>query len=162
MSSKDFTVSFVVDQSPKEIFDAINHVSGWWSENIEGITDRHNGEFDYRYQNIHICKLKVIEFIPDQKVVWLVVRNQFSFTKDKNEWTGTKISFEILKKGNKTELRFTHIGLVPSEECYEVCEEAWTTYILTSLKDLVTTGKGQPNPREGGYNQELAEKYALH
>jgi hypothetical protein len=55
--------------------------------------------------------------------------NYFKFTKDKSEWTGTKMSFEIAEKDNKTEIRFTHRGLVPEFECYDICNNTWTQYI---------------------------------
>jgi hypothetical protein len=84
-------------------------------------------------------------FIPDKKVVWLVMHNYFSFTKDKSEWKGTKISFEISKQDNKTKMRFTHLGLVPEYECFDVCSKAWSHYIQRSLWSLITIGKGQPN-----------------
>jgi hypothetical protein len=74
-----------------------------------------------------------------------VTDNYFKFTKDKTEWTGTKISFEISEKDNQTQLRFTHIGLVPQYECYEICTDSWSNYIHNSLRDLIVTGKGQPN-----------------
>lgn len=85
--------------------------------------------------------------------------NYFSFTNDKTEWTGTKISFEISQKDNKTLLRFTHVGLVPDYECYDMCTDAWTNYIKNSLRDLVTKGKGQPNPAEGGFNEQLLQEH---
>jgi hypothetical protein len=53
--------------------------------------------------------------------------------------------FEISRKGNKTEIRFTHVGLVPEYECYDACSEGWGLYINSSLRDLITKGKGQPN-----------------
>jgi hypothetical protein len=74
--------------------------------------------------------------------------NYFNFTKDKTEWKGNKISFEISKAGNKTQLIFTQLGLVPEYECYDVCFNAWTGYLQNSLKNLITAGKGQPNPKE--------------
>jgi hypothetical protein len=96
-------------------------------------------------KDVHSCKMKLIEVIPRKKVVWLVLDNYFKFTKDKSEWIGTKIIFEIAEKDNKTQLQFTHQGLVPQYECYDICRDAWTSYIQNSLRSLISTGKGQPN-----------------
>jgi hypothetical protein len=142
---KDFTTTIQVDQSPKEAFEAINHVRDWWSEEIEGGTEKLHDEFTYHYQDVHNCKMKLIEVIPYQKVVWLVLDNYFSFTKDKSEWSGTKIIFEISEEYRGTQIRFTHLGLVPEYECFDICQNAWSQYIQKSLYDLITTGKGQPN-----------------
>ena len=74
--------------------------------------------------------------------------NYFKFTKDKTEWRGTKIVFDVSRKDNETEIRFTHEGLVPEYECFDICSDAWGSYINGSLRSLITTGKGQPNPKE--------------
>ena len=148
MTIIDFRTTILVDQSPKEAFDAINNVRGWWSQNIEGGTEKLNDVFTYRVKDLHQCTMKLIEVVPNEKVIWLVLDNYFNFTKDQSEWIGTKINFEISEKDNKTQIRFTHIGLVPAHECYEICENAWTGYIQDSLHGLIDTGKGQPNPKE--------------
>ena len=148
MTASDFNTILLVDQTPAEVFNAINNVRGWWSENIEGGTTRLNDEFTYQFKDVHKCTMKLIEVIPDKKVVWLVLDNYFNFTEDKTEWTGTKIEFEISEKENKTQLHFTHRGLVPAYECYNICFDAWSNYINNSLRNLITTGKGQPNPKE--------------
>ena len=83
--------------------------------------------------------------MPGKKVVWHVVESHINFVKDKNEWNGTDIVFEIAKKGGETELRFTQVGLVPAFECYGDCSGAWGFYINDSLRSLITTGEGQPN-----------------
>ncbi|HTF03191.1 MAG TPA: SRPBCC domain-containing protein [Bacteroidia bacterium] len=150
MTAPDFTTTIVVEQTPKEAFDAITNVRGWWSEEIEGNTSKLHDEFAYHYEDMHRCKMKLIEVIPDSKIVWLVMENYFDFTKDKSEWTGTTIRFEISKPdgkpdSNKTQIRFTHVGLVPEYECYDVCKEGWSNYINKSLRNLITKGKGQPN-----------------
>ena len=160
MNTSDFTTTILVDQSPKEVFIAVNDPRAWWSEEIEGTTNKLNEEFNYHFEDIHRCRLKVVEMIPDKKVVWHVLSNYFKpgifndaghqkpgseFANDKAEWTDTKIVFEISKKDNKTQLRFTHLGLVPENECFEVCVNAWTHYIQQSLFALITTGKGEPN-----------------
>jgi len=148
MNHQSFTTTFLVDQSPKEVFDSVTNVRGWWSEEIEGDTDKLNDEFTYQYGAAHRCKMRLIEVVPNEKVVWLVLDNYFNFTKDKSEWKDTKISFEISKKDRKTQLRFTHIGLVPAYECFDVCSNAWTDYINESLRNLITDGQGHPNRKE--------------
>jgi hypothetical protein len=145
MTTSDFTTILLVDQSPKEAFDAINNPRGWWSEEIEGSTEKLNDEFTYHFEDIHSCRMKLIEVIPDKKVVWFVMDNYFKFTKDESEWKGTKISFEISEQDNKTQICFTHLGLVPEYECFNICRDAWSSYIHNSLRSLITTGKGQPN-----------------
>ncbi|MCW3125820.1 MAG: ATPase [Bacteroidetes bacterium] len=162
MSNTDFTTTISVDQTPKEASDAILNIRDWWSQAIEGVTDQLNAEFTYHYKDVHYCKLKLVELVPGQRVVWLVLDNYFKFTKDKSEWIGTKLVFDISRKGNKTEIRLTHEGLVPQYECYEICREAWTNYIEESLYNLVTIGKGKPNPKEeDGFNAQLVEKWKL-
>jgi hypothetical protein len=148
MKTQDYTTSFTVDQTPEEAFNAINNVRGWWSENIEGSTDKLAAEFTYRYEDVHFCKIRITELVPGKKVVWHVLDNRFNFTKDKSEWKGTKIVFEVSKNGDKTETQFTHLGLVPEYECFDVCSNAWGSYINGSLRSLITTGKGQPNQKE--------------
>lgn len=148
MTQSDYTTSIIVTKSPKEVYHAINNVRGWWSEEIEGSTDKLNAVWNYHYQDVHRCKMKIIELVPGQRVVWEVVDNYFSFTKDKKEWTGNTIVFDITEKDNATHLQVTQIGLVPEYECYDVCENAWNTYIQKSLYNLITTGKGQPNSSE--------------
>ena len=148
MNGQTFATAFSVDQTPKQVFAAINNVRGWWSEEIEGDTGKLGDEFKYRYKDIHRSKIKLTEVIPDKKVVWLVLDNYFNFTEDKSEWKGTKVVFEIAKKGNKTEVRFAHQGLVPEYECFDVCSNAWRSYINGSLRSLIATGKGNPNKKE--------------
>ncbi|QOG04430.1 SRPBCC domain-containing protein [Flavobacterium sp. MDT1-60] len=148
MSAQDFTTTLIVEQSPEEVFNAVTNVRGWWSEQIDGNTGKLNDEFDYHYEDVHRCKVKLIEVIPNQKIVWLVEKNYFKFTEDETEWTGTKPTFEISEKDEKTELRFTHVGLVPDYECFDICRDSWTNYIQNSLKKLITTGKGQPNGKD--------------
>lgn len=148
MENQSFTAAISVDQTPQEAFKAVTNVRGWWSENIEGSTDKLNDVFFYSMKDLHHCTIKVTEVIPNEKVEWLVLDNYFNFTFDQTEWKNTKISFEITKQHDKTQIKFTHVGLVPGHECYDVCFDAWTDYITGSLHDLITAGKGHPNAKE--------------
>jgi hypothetical protein len=55
------------------------------------------------------------------------------------------VIFDIARKGDRTEVRLTHQGLVPSYECYEICTDGWSTYFNGSLRALIETGTGNPN-----------------
>ncbi|WP_423126484.1 SRPBCC family protein [Gaoshiqia sp. Z1-71] len=159
MGNTNFTTSFVVNQTPEAVFRGIVHVRGWWSEEIEGPTENLHDEFIYRYRDVHTSKIKLIEVVPNEKIVWLVLENRFNFTEDEGEWTGNKMVFEISRRTGQTQVRFTQLGLTPEYECYDICKDAWTHYINDSLHGLITTGKGQPNPKEGGFNEQLLQQH---
>jgi len=141
-----FAAAFLLDKTPEEVFNAITNVRGWWSGEIEGDTGKLGAEFTYRYKDVHRSKQKITEFIPGKKIVWHVLDASLSFTKDKTEWKDTDVVFEISEKEGKTEVRFTHLGLVPQFECYGSCSNAWGLLINGNLRKLITTGKVQPDP----------------
>ena len=95
MNNQKYTTTFTVDQSPQEVFAAINHVRGWWSELIEGDTDKLGAVVYYHHKDIHRCTFQITEFVPGKKVVWHVQDNYFNFTNDDTEWKNTKIIFLV-------------------------------------------------------------------
>jgi Activator of Hsp90 ATPase homolog 1-like protein len=142
MKNQDYTTSILIDKSPTEVFNAINNVRGWWQGEIVGDTDKLNHEFTYQMGEFHLSKQKIVEFIPDKKVVWLVTESKINFVADKNEWLNTTIIFDITEVKDKTKLTFTHHGLVPAIECYGGCSGAWESLIGKSLFSFITTGEG--------------------
>jgi len=148
MKKQGFTTTFSVDQTPQEVFEAINNVRGWWSEEIEGNTDKLGAEFEFHYGDFHRSTQRITERVPGKKIVWHVSNAQLNFVKNKTEWNGTEVVFDINRKGDKTELRFTHLGLVPAFECFGDCSGAWGFYINDSLRRLITTGKGEPAAKD--------------
>ena len=98
MSTKDFTTILTVDQTPEEVFNAVKDVKAWWTPNLKGKSSHLNDEFEVRFGDVHYSKQKLIEVIPNEKVVWLVLENYFKFTKEENEWTGNRIIFEITEQ----------------------------------------------------------------
>jgi hypothetical protein len=143
---QDLTLTFSVDRSPEQVFEAINNVRGWWSKGVEGPTDTVGGAFTYQYADIHRSVQKVIELVPGKRVAWLVEEARLEFTENKGEWVGTRVVFDIAAKGKGTELHFTHVGLSASCECYSACMKGWGFYVGESLRKLIATGKGEPDP----------------
>jgi uncharacterized protein YndB with AHSA1/START domain len=163
MPAQSFTTTVSFDRTPEDVFAAITDVRGWWSQEVEGRTDAVGSEFRYRGHDDantveHLSTIRVTELVPGEKVVWRVLDNYFSFVDDQSEWTDTEIRFDLFRTEGGTELRFTHVGLVPEYECFDICSNAWGFYIGESLRDLVTTGAGTPitktdetdAPRVGG------------
>jgi hypothetical protein len=150
MSDSSYTTTIRVDRTPNEVFAAVNDVRGWWSEEVEGSTDQVGAQFRFRGHDDaetveHLATIRVEELVPGERVVWRVVENSFSFTDDQSEWPGTEIRFELTEgKDGGTDVRFTHAGLLPDHECYEICSSAWSLYIRESLPNLLTTGQGSP------------------
>ncbi len=145
MKTNDISISLLVDQSPEQVFEAVKNVQGWWSKSIVGKSAELNDEFAYEVKGIHFSRQRLVEVVPAKRIVWQVTESNMSFLEDTDEWTGTRVIFDISRSGDQTELLFTHEGLHPGVECYDKCQPAWTQYIRHSLLRLVTTGKGDPN-----------------
>lgn len=145
MKEKNLTLAFVVDATPEEVYAAVTNVRGWWSEGLVGASAAVGDELTYRHGDVHRSTHRVIEAVPGKRVVWKTIASKLSFD-DPEEWNGTEVRFEIAPKGKKTELRFTHVGLTPELACFDSCTRGWTYYVGDSLRALVITGKGKPDP----------------
>ncbi len=154
MTDRNYTTSFVVDNPPEAVLAAVVNPRAWWSDAIEGPTDQIGATWRYHFRDIHRAEFRTTELTAG-RVVWHVLDNHFNFTSDTTEWVDTHIVFDIVRTAGRTELRFTHVGLVPEYECYEICENAWGTYV-GSLRSLITTGTGFPNVGEPMTTDEAA------
>jgi len=153
MINNSYTTAVEIQLSPRDVFNKLNDVSNWWAKSaieaisgqkteFSGQSSKLNDEFIIRSGNRHYSKQKLVEFIPTRKVVWLVVESKLNWIqKNKNEWTGTKMIFEISSKGNKTMLKFTHEGLFPEHECYSNCALGWDMLIKERLYNFMFNSK---------------------
>jgi hypothetical protein len=143
MQEQDYQVSITVDARADQAFDSINSVSDWWTTLFEGQSEKLDDIFTVRFGETFIT-VKIVDFIANSKIVWRVIDCYKHWIKNKKEWLDTTMSWEILYEAHATQIRFTHIGLVPGIECYNGCENAWNFYIKESLFKLLTEGKGKP------------------
>jgi hypothetical protein len=148
MSDKDFTTTVIVNGTPAQAFAAINNPRAWWGQSIEGPTNVLGEDWSYRYKDMHFSRHKTVELVPGSRVVWDVVEASLNFIEDKAEWNGTKIVFDISPNGDMTQIRFTHVGLKPTGECFDICSDAWTGLIQGSLRSLIEKGAGDPDSVE--------------
>ena len=145
-TARDYSTTYTVEQTPQEVFAAILDVKTWWTGDLQGPTDHLGAEFTYRHPPQHYSAQRIVELEPNARVVWTVTDSDLSFVSEPHEWTGSTIIFEIAPVSAGTELRFTHVGLVPDVECYGACSTGWTHYINASLRSLITTGAALPDP----------------
>lgn len=149
MDNQSYTTTIEVINSPQEVFNGINNVAKWWVREaggqlteFEGQSTKLNDEFVLRHGEVHYSKHKVVELIPGKKIIWLVTDSRLNWlTANKQEWTGTKMVFEIFSRGEKTGLTFTHEGLVPTLECYKHCVDFWKMVIKDWLYNFITGSK---------------------
>ena len=141
-NNESFTTTIEVAASPHQVFKCICDVSKWWGgRDLEGSTSSLNDEFTITHGDAHYSRQKMIDVIPDKKIVWLITEGRLGWLqRDKNEWTNTRLVFKIEPKGSKTVLHFTHEGLVPGKECYPLCSEGWNTVIKDYLFKFITEG----------------------
>lgn len=139
---ESFKATIEVEKSTRAVFDCLKKVPKWWSQDFEGSCEQLNDEFIIHHRGAHYSIQKLVEVIPEKKIVWLVTDGTLHWLqRNKSEWTNTEMIFEISSKGNRTELQFTHKGLVPNKECYTRCAQGWNMVIKDKLFNFITTGK---------------------
>ena len=141
MKKENFAYSFESLKTPGDIFKLLLDIEQWWSglyeETIKGESHKLNDEFSFKAGNgVHYSKQKLVELLPNKRIVWLVTDSKLNFLSDPSEWTNTKICFDISKEKDKTIVTFTHDGLTPLIECYNQCSGAWTGYLENLKKKL--------------------------
>jgi hypothetical protein len=140
MKNQSYSVTIEFAKSPEDVFNHVIDLSKWWPEEFEGESIKLNAEFEFRTGDSHYTKNKVVEFVPNKKVVWLTTE---SIRKADNfDWTGTKFIFELMPKGNNTLLKFTYDGVVleqESDRLVQICDMT----IKEMFYNFITYGKGK-------------------
>ncbi len=144
MPRQDYHSSLTVQIAPEEAVDKISQVSKWWSLNFEGSSSKTGDVFTVRFKNGDWYKIKIEELIPGKKIMWDVIGSDQTWHEDRDEWTGTKIVWEISPVKNGSKVTMTHLGLTPEVECYDQCKRGWDYLSKESLYKYLTEGVGMP------------------
>lgn len=143
MENKNYHKTIAVKASPEDAMKKISQVNNWWAKKVRGKTEKLNNKFTVNFGETYV-DFQITELVPNKKVVWKVTDCNLHWIKAKKEWNGTEVVFEISKKGNETQIDFTHIGLVPGVECYNDCETGWNGHLADSLVKFINRGEGMP------------------
>jgi uncharacterized protein YndB with AHSA1/START domain len=119
-----------------EALTTIEGLSGWWATDTKGQTEI-GGTLEFRFEPGGFDML-VLELDPGKRVLWEV-------TDGPAEWIGTTVRWELKQSGDYAIVLFAHEGWKEPVEFMHHCSTKWATF-LVSLKQLVETGTGAPEP----------------
>jgi uncharacterized protein YndB with AHSA1/START domain len=135
-----------IKSSLDEVYKALTAREGlaaWWTNNTQGESNV-GGVLQFRFGaggvEIGGFDMKILELHPAKRVLWQVVDGPA-------EWIGTKVSFDLKQAGDHAIVLFKHQGWKEPVEFMHHCSTKWAIYLM-SLKSLVETGKGTPNPND--------------
>ena len=143
-----------IKSSLDEVYKALTTREGlaaWWTNNTQG-ESKVGGVIQFRFSaggaEIGGFDMKVLELHPAKRVLWQVVDGPA-------EWIGTKISLDLKQAGDYAIVLFKHQGWKEPVEFMHHCSTKWAIYLM-SLKSLVETGKGSPQPERHSYQRRRA------
>ncbi|QIS12873.1 SRPBCC family protein [Nocardia arthritidis] len=114
-------------------------LAGWWTTGTSGKGDDIGGVLEFRFGPGGF-DMKVLELEPGEHVRWEVVGGP-------DEWIGTHVNWRLGQDGDYTSVLFKHEGWREPVEFMHHCSTKWAVY-LVSLKQLIETGTGAPDPRD--------------
>ncbi|GII52127.1 activator of HSP90 ATPase [Planotetraspora thailandica] len=114
-------------------------LAGWWATNTQGEGDDLGGVLRFRF-DAGGFDMKVLELHPGRRVLWEVVDGP-------EEWIGTHVDWNLDQVDDYTIVLFKHEGWKEPVEFMHHCSTKWGVFLM-SLKSLIETGKGAPDPHD--------------
>jgi uncharacterized protein YndB with AHSA1/START domain len=133
-----------IKSSLDEVYQALTTREGlaaWWTNNTKG-ENKVGESLQFRFSvdgaEIGGFDMQVLELDPAKRVRWQVIDGPA-------EWIDTRISWELKQEGDYAVVLFKHQGWKEPVEFMHHCSTKWAIFLM-SLKSLLETGKGAPNP----------------
>ncbi|MDF1697945.1 MAG: hypothetical protein P1U56_19010 [Saprospiraceae bacterium] len=121
-------------------------VDQWWGK-VDNSISKIGDEFSIYFGETE-WRFKIIEYVPFEKITWHCIKATHihgDLIDIEEEWLNSKMYWKILDRNGETEISFSHIGLTPALNCFDVCRKGWDFFISTSLKNYLDSGKGNPH-----------------
>ena len=146
MDTQDYSIRIEASVPVDEAFAGIQNVAAWWTKSFTGQARQAGDAFSVRFGSTFV-DFSVANVVPEQQIVWQVASSSLPWLKNPDEWTGTRVVWDLSRTGTTTQIRMTHIGLAPQVECYGQCEAGWDFFVGQSLHQLLTQHQGMPDRR---------------
>ena len=151
MSTNSYTREIIVSNTPDAAYRALtSEFAKWWTEcsgSIIAVGDEVTFRFDPTYWT-----MRAIRLVPNKSIELECVEAHHVHEglpdSIRKEWEGTKLKWNIQQQRDNTKISFVHEGLVPSLDCYAICEMGWDHFFVNSLKKYLDSGKGSPGAIE--------------
>jgi hypothetical protein len=147
MVANSYTREIVVSNTPSAAYRALtSEFDKWWTSSsrpVNAVGDTVTFKFDTTYWTMRATKL-VHEKSVELECVEAHHVHEGLPASIRKEWEGTELKWNIQQQGDETKISFIHEGLVPSLDCYEICEIGWDHFFVNSLKNYLDTGEGNP------------------
>jgi Activator of Hsp90 ATPase homolog 1-like protein len=130
----NLVIRFGTTAEPARAFELICNVRSWWDGEIVGQASQVGDEFSYSFKDLHKSVQRVDELVAGRTIAWRVLSSHLSFARPHDEWTGTRIVFQLEPLGRGARLVFTHQGLTPDRACWNACSRGWEYYVGEVLK----------------------------
>lgn len=114
-------------------------LAGWWTNDTKGEGNKTGNVIEFRF-GAGGFDIRVAELQAPGRVVWELANGP-------EEWMGTSIRFDLQQDGDYVILLFKHLNWKEEVEFMHHCSTKWAVFLL-SLKALIETGKGNPDPTD--------------
>lgn len=123
---------------------SVEGIGGWWTRETSGDA-KLGGTVSVLFRSPNGDEkgrmgFELVKLVPNEQVTW-------RFRSGPEEWIGTEVTFELLRRENLTIVLFGHRGWPEAKEFMAHCSMKWATFLL-SLRQLLETGAGRPAPND--------------
>lgn len=142
---KNYEHTITVNLAPSQVFDAITkEMSNWWTDMtsvVNKIGDKTTAKFEdgttWSFEVVTLHENKLIEFhCYEANHIHPVTTPEM-----RTEWEDTTLRFEMIPRGAETDIHFTHIGLTPKLNCYDLCHSGWDHFFGSAFKTYLENKK---------------------
>ena len=134
MRTENYCKKMNIDASAKRLFDAFSKELGdWWGNSHEGVSQIGDTMTIGFEENPSQWVFEAQELMEGKRIVLKCLLSDHQHEglpgTIQQEWKGSQLIWEFKPIDGMTEVSFTHLGLTPELECFNVCEQGWDHYL---------------------------------